>query len=200
MGSSIRQQQKTDTRNRILETAYRIFSEAGFTASTNTIAKAVGVSHGTIFAHFSTLDDLLICLLVDFGDQMGRSLHILSEKKENMESLLSGYLDVLEEYEAFYSRLISEKNRLPKEALDAFAGIQCKVAFHFSSVMEKEITKGNVKNLPIPILFNTWLGLLHYYLLNREFFAREGESVIRRYRKELLTTYLQLIQNDGEEE
>ena len=193
MNATTRQTQKAKTRERIIATAYRVFSEKGFSVATSVIAKEAGVSHGSIFAHFPTLNDLLINLLADFGDKMGTSLHVLAQKSDSLENLLNEHLDVLAENEAFYSRLISEKDRLPEEAKNTFVLIQSTVAFHFSSVIEREIEKGTVKKLPVHMLFNTWLGLVHYYLLNREFFADSKESVIKRYRTELLSTYLNLI-------
>jgi len=199
MEVSARQQQKLNTRKKIIETAYRIFSEKGFSVATSVIAKEAGVSHGSIFAHFPTLNDLLICLLSDFGDKMGASLHMLTKECDGIENFLEGHLNVLEEYEPFYTRLIAEKNRLPDEAKAAFAVIQSTAAYHFSRVIEHETEKEAVKKLPIHLLFNTWLGLLHYYLLNREFFADSGESVIKRYRAELLTAYLNLIKKESEE-
>ena len=193
MRGNTRQIQKLNTRKKIIETAYKVFSEKGFSVPSSIIAKEAGVSHGSIFAHFPTMNDLLISLLSDFGDKMGSSLHILAKKCDSVENLLKEHLKVLKEYETFYSRLISEKNRLPNEAKNTFAIIQSTVAFHFSSVIEREIEKGTVKKLPVHMLFNTWLGLVHYYLLNREFFLDSKESVIKRYRTELLSTYLNLI-------
>ncbi|AST58412.1 TetR family transcriptional regulator [Thermoanaerobacterium thermosaccharolyticum] len=127
---------------------------------------------------------------------MGSSLHILAKKCDSVENLLKEHLKVLKEYETFYSRLISEKNRLPNEAKNTFAIIQSTVAFHFSSVIEREIEKGMVKKLPVHMLFNIWLGLVHYYLLNKDFFSDSNESVIKRYGSELLSTYLNLIKNE----
>jgi len=199
MGSSIRQEQKQNTRKKIIDTAYRLFSERGFSVATSVIAKEAGVAHGSIFAHFPTLNDLLSSLLSDFGNRMGSSLHLLAKNCVGVEDFLEGHLDVLEEYEPFYTRFISEKNRLPDEAKAAFAAIQSTAAFHLSRVLEREAEKGTVKKLPIHLLFNTWLGLVHYYLLNREFFADPGESVIKRYRAELLSAYLDLIKRESEE-
>lgn len=199
MQISKRQIQKTNTRKKIIETAYRIFSEKGFAVATSVIAKEAGVSHGSIFVHFPTLNDLLVCLLSDFGDKMGASLHILTMKYDSIESVLEEHLNVLEEYEAFYSRLISEINLLPNEAKSTFVIIQSTVAFHFSNIIECEIEKGSVKKLPTHMLFNTWLGLVHYYLLNKEFFSRPNESVLRRYKAVLLSTYLNLINQKSEE-
>jgi len=127
---------------------------------------------------------------------MGASLHVLAKKSDSVENLLKEHLNVLKEYEAFYTRLISEKDRLPDEAKSIFAIIQSTVAFHFTGVIEREIEKGTVKKLPIHMLFNTWLGLVHYYLLNKDFFSNSNESVIKRYGTELLATYLNLIKND----
>lgn len=198
MKVSSRQTQKSNTRKKIIETAYRVFSEKGFAVPTSVIAKEAGVAHGSIFVHFLTLNDLLTCLFFDFGDKMGASLHMLAEKCDSVESLLNEHLNVLEEYEGFYTRLISEKNRLPDEAKSIFAVIQSTVAHHFSSAIDREIEKGTVKKLPIHMLFNTWLGLVHYYLLNKEFFSHSNESVIRRHRAELLSSYLNLIKKESE--
>jgi len=199
MQISTRQIQKTNTRKKIIETAYRVFSEKGFSVSTSVIAKEAGVSHGSIFVHFPTLNDLLGCLLSDFGDKIGASLHSLTKKYDSIESLLGEHLNVLEEYEKFYSRLISEINLLPDEAKSTFVIIQSIVAFHFSSIIEREIEKGTVKKLPTHMLFNTWLGLIHYYLLNREFFSEPNESVLRRHKTVLLSTYLNLIKEKSAE-
>ena len=198
MRVSTRQTQKSNTRKKIIKTAYRIFSERGFSVPTSIIAKEAGVSHGSIFVHYPTLNDLMISLLSEFGDNMGSSLHTLAKKCDSVENLLVEHLSVLEEYEAFYSRLISEKDRLPDEAKSTFAIIQSTVAFHFSSVIDVEIEKGTVKKLPIHMLFNTWLGLVHYYLLNREFFSHSNQSVLRRYREEILSAYLNLIKKESE--
>jgi len=197
MKTSARQIQKANTRKKIIEAAYKIFSEKGFSVATSIIAKEAGVSHGSIFVHFPTLNDLLNCLLSDFGDKMGTSLHTLAKKCDSIENLLKEHLDVLEKYEAFYTRLVSEKDRLPDEAKNTLAAIQSITAFHFGSVIEREIEKGTVKKLPVYMLFNTWLGLIHYYLLNREFFSDSNESILRRYRAEMLFTYLNLIKNES---
>lgn len=51
----------------IIEAAIRVFSEKGYTAGrTSEIAKAAGVSEGTIFNYFKTKNDLLQALLLPF--------------------------------------------------------------------------------------------------------------------------------------
>jgi hypothetical protein len=41
-------------------------------------------------------------------------------------------------------------------------------------------------------MFNTWVGLINYYLMNRDLFA-PGESVISRYGQRLVEHYMNLI-------
>ncbi|NLM49975.1 MAG: TetR/AcrR family transcriptional regulator [Clostridiaceae bacterium] len=194
---SKRQSQKLNTRKKIIETAFRVFSENGFNVPSSTIAKEAGVSHGLIFAHFPTVDNLVECLLEDFSKNIGESLHTLSESAFSIEEFLSRHLDVIEKYEPFYTRLILEKNLLPGNAKYTFAAIQSTAAYHFSRVIEREILKGTVKEMPIHMLFNTWAGLLHYYLINRDFFCPLNEPVIKRYGGELINTYLALIKKES---
>ena len=137
---------------------------------------------------------LLISLLSEFGDAIGLKMHSLAEAEYRISDLLSMHLDVLEEYEDFYTRFISEMNLLPEEAKSTFVMIQSTVAFHFSKVVKSEADRGIVKNVPPHMLFNTWIGLVHYYLQNREFFAPEG-CVLKRYKNELIEAYLKLIIN-----
>jgi AcrR family transcriptional regulator len=186
---SKRQLQKENTRKKILETAYQIYSEQGFSATTAVIAKEAGVSHGTIFVHFSSLDELLCCLIQDFGDVLGSEIHQQSETKDNIEELLKAHLAVLARYEKFYIRLIAERSLLPEDARLTFSNIQSVAAYHFSKVFERE---KNIKNLPVHRLFNTWMGLVHYYLLNKDLFSPDT-PVLERYGSELTETFLELI-------
>ena len=43
------------------------------------------------------------------------------------------------------------------------------------------------------LLFNTWLGLVNHYLVNRDLFADPGESVIARRGESLLDHFMALI-------
>jgi len=194
---SKRQAQKEQTRKKILQAACQVFSEEGFGSTTQAVAKRAGVSHGAVFAHFPTVGDLLSALLTEFGDSIGARLHRLAENKQGMEELLAEHLAALAEYEAFYVRLLSERSRLPGGARSTLLSIQSAVAFHFYEVATREIREKKVKNLPPHMLFNLWLGLVHYYLLNKDLFSPE-EPVLKRYKTELLGSYLTLIQNEEE--
>lgn len=59
--------------------------------------------------------------------------------------------------------------------------------------------EGLIKEMPMHLLFNTWMGLVHYYLENGELFAPEG-NVLGRYGETLIGFYLKMIGGCGKED
>ena len=190
--SGKRQLQKEQTRKRIIAAAYKVYTEHGFLAPTTDIAREAQVSHGTLFAHFPTVESLIMCLLDNFSHDIGNELHSLSDAGGDVKDLLNLHIGVLIKHEAFYNRLIKEAIYLPVEAKNTYIAIQSTVSIHFVYVMENEIAAGRIKPIPLHLLFNTWLGLVHYYLLNGELFAPR-ESVLTRFKSTLIKCYLALI-------
>lgn len=187
-----RQLQKEETKEKIMQTAISVYALKGFSAPTSEIAKEAGVSHGTVFSHFPTVEALLVEILEKFNTSIVLELHNKASQNSSLEELLYKYLEVLEEYESFYKRLITETKILPKEVRFTLIEIQSAISHHFSQIVEKDKKKGLIKEIPQHILFNTWLGLVHYYIQNTQMFAPNG-SVIKRYKKEWITNYLLLI-------
>jgi AcrR family transcriptional regulator len=189
--SDKRKEQKAQTRKRIIAAAFKVYSEQGFSASTTAITKEVGISHGAIFVHFPNVESLMLCLLELFAQDIKKELHALSESGD-IEKLLAMHIDVLIRHEAFYQRLVTEAAYLPDEAKNTLIAIQSTVSIHFMQVLEPKIAVGQIKDIPLHMIFNTWLGLVHYYLLNGELFA-PGDSVLTRYKDTLIQSFLALI-------
>lgn len=187
-----RQLQKAQTRERIITAAMKVYSEQGFAAPTTAIADEAQISHGSVFVHFPTVESLLLSLLDSFSRDLTRELHSLSEYGNDIEKLLGMHIDVLIKYESFYKRLVNEAVYLPKEAKNTFIAIQSTLSIHFLQVLEPEINTGKIKDLPFYMLFNTWLGLVHYYLLNGDLFAPQ-DSVLTRYKSILIKCFISLI-------
>ena len=98
--------QKEQTRDHLLNMAYGQFSQKGFLATkTLDIAKAAGLSHGALFVHFTSREELLEKVIDAFGVRLGAKLKELvidgSAKK-----VLAAHLDAIEEYEGFYAKLV----------------------------------------------------------------------------------------------
>ncbi|WP_353097644.1 TetR/AcrR family transcriptional regulator [Tissierella praeacuta] len=187
-----RQEQKEFTRRRILDTAFRLYEVGGFSMPTNVIAQEAGISHGTIFVHFPTKKSLQLHVLERFAKEMGNKLHHLSAAGNNISELLHAHINVLKEYEQFYKTLITELSSLPDETKTILLSLQSTISLHFSVAVERGQQTGTVKDIPLHVLFNTWMGLLHYYLRNSELFA-PGASVLDRRRDELVDGFIALI-------
>ncbi len=192
MSESQRQKQKAQTRNLLIEAAFEQLAQKGLTtARTADIAQAAGVSHGTVFAHFPTRDALLAEVINEFGARITRRLHELA-RGGSMRDILEAHLKGLAEFEAFYTRLVTEGSLLPECARHTLVMIQSAVSFHLSQAASREMEAGVIRPLAMHLFFNTWIGLVHYYLANGDLFA-PGEPVLARYGKELLEHFLNLI-------
>jgi AcrR family transcriptional regulator len=176
-----------------LQSAYEVYSSKGFGATTNMIAKEAQISHGNIFVHFPTVEELQKCLLEQFGMDINKQLHELSEHNYSLEDILYAHIEILNNHQNFYKRLISESSLLPEQAKYIYISIQSSVSFHLSQVIERYQDEGKIKMLPLHFIFNSWLGLLHYYLSNQELFAPDG-SVLNRYKKEMVNNFINLLE------
>ena len=187
-----RQLQKAQTREIIIAAAMKVYSEQGFSAPTSVIAGEANIAHGSIFVHFPTVESLLVCLLEVFSRDINTELHSLSKSGGDIAKLLDMHIGVLIKHENFYKRLVTEAVYLPEEAKNTFIAIQSTVSIHFFEALEHEIKAGKIKNVPFHMLFNTWLGLVHYYLLNGDLFS-PGDSVLKRHKNTLIKFFIALI-------
>jgi AcrR family transcriptional regulator len=176
-----------------MKAAMEQFSRTGFGATrTLDIARRAGVSHGTVFVHFATREALLAAVIDEFGKRVAARMHELASEGRRVKEVLKAYLRGLSEFEPFYARLVTEGPLLPKEAGIALTAIQSAISFHLNQAAEREMDAGTVRRMPAHLLFNTWVGLVHYYIANREAFAPRG-SVLEQYGSELLNHFTNLI-------
>ena len=110
-----------------------------------------------------------------------------------MKETLAAHLDGLKEYETLYTRLITEGPVLPTFARSVLVGIQSAVAMHVAEAVARETAEGRIRRMPLHLLFNTWLGLIHHYLINRDLFA-PGEFVLERHGTDLLKHFVGLLE------
>jgi Transcriptional regulator len=188
-----REAQKRETERRILDAAVRVFGRDGIAAATTeAIAIEAGVSHGSIFARFGTQEDLLATTIEDFGRAAATRMHEALSSSSSLRAVLEAHLASIGAEEDFYARLVSECGSLPRAARDSLALMQSSVAFHLAPAVEAGQKAGRIKKASLPLLFNTWLGLVHYYLANRELFS-PGSSLVDERGKELVDHYMSLI-------
>ncbi|KXL51707.1 HTH-type transcriptional regulator AcrR [Anaerotignum neopropionicum] len=195
MAESKRKIQKELTRKHILDTAIKKFGHNGFVKTrTLDIATAANISHGSLFAHFPTMDDLMTSAIEEFGNRLCTRLHDEVSKKQSLPDILQAHLNGILDFEDFYTHLIIERRLLPESAKNTYIVIQSTISFHIGLAAEKEIQQGKIKNMPLHMLFNAWMGMIHYYLSNGDLFQQNG-SIIKAYGPELLANYLLFIKS-----
>lgn len=193
-----RADKKQQTRTLLVETALELMAERGI-ASTRTIdvAERAGVAHGTVFVHFPTRDDLIAAVVGEHAEQIGGRLHELAGDGATVRDVLAAHLAGLAEHEAFHARLVMEGPLLPPYPRATLLGIQSAISAHLAQAAEHEMATGTIRSMPVSLLFNTWIGLIHHYLSNRELFA-PGQSVVERWGPTLLDHYVGLLRPNGE--
>lgn len=145
-----------------------------------------------MFAHFPTREILLNEVIKEFGIRITNRLHELVNRNSGMKEVLEAHLKGISEYEVFYTRLVSEGHLLNESAQNSFVMIQSAISFHIIQVAENEMKANEIRKMPMDMLFNTWVGLIHYYLVNGDLFAPD-ESILKRYSKQLIEHYMSLI-------
>ena len=181
-----------------MEAAFRVMAEQGLLAArTADIAAAAGTAHGTVFAHFATREELLCAVVEELGRRVAERLHLLAESSRGLEEVLAAHLRGLAEFEPLYLRLVSEGRQLPQRVRSSFLMIQSAISFHLGQAAEREMEEGRVRSMPLALLFNTWIGLVHHYLINGDLFAPGRPSVLERQGAVLIAHFYGLVSREA---
>lgn len=90
---SRRIRKKTETRERILTEAIRIFSQRGIEQATvDEIAAAADVGKGTIYNYFETKEDIVVAFLLDLEHELQEQVVRLITRRGSLESTLVSFL------------------------------------------------------------------------------------------------------------
>jgi AcrR family transcriptional regulator len=156
------------------------------------VARAARVAHGTAFVHFKTRDQFLAAVIKEYADRTALRIKALADEDASVREVLQAHLRGLSEMEAFYARLATEGASLSPPARSALLGIQSAVSTHLAEAMQREMHAGLVRPLPADLVFNTWIGLVNHYVVNRDLFA-PGASVLERRGGMLIEYFLALL-------
>lgn len=188
-----RKEQKQNTRAGLVNEAEKLFASKGISHTTTAdISKALNVSHGTLFVHFSTRDDLIKAVVDEFGERLSASLGRRCSDELKLKELLKAHISVLAEFEDFYMRLISESQTLPPHIRSIIYAINASLSYRFYKAAKTEMNNGEIKQMTQVHFFNTWMGLLHYYIMNRDLFS-EKTPILNQVGEELVQHFFYLV-------
>ncbi len=186
-------EQKEQTRQHLLNTAYEVFAKKGILAAkASDIAQEAAVANGTVFLHFPTKEELLTQVIEEFGITIGNKFKELADHEYGVRDILQAHLAIIQEYELFYGQLIKNSTSLPAAVRNQVFMIQSGIAHYLKRAVEYELQRNTIKQMPLPLMLNTWLGLLHYYLINKDMFSPHG-SAIERYGEILINFFMSCI-------
>ena len=195
-----RSEKGLQTHSRLITCAMQVMAEQGLVlARTADIAARAGLAHGTVFAHFPSRDELLCAVIEELGSRVARRMHDLAERGGGLADILGAHVQGLIENERLYARLIAECGSIPPRARTTLVMIQSAVSFHLEAAVERETREGLLRPMPLHLLFNTWVGLLHHYLIHADLFAPGEPSVLRRYGESLVHHFHALVSSHQEE-
>ena len=190
-----RQEQKDRTRSGLVTEAELLFARQGIShTSTAEIAKALQVSHGTLFVHFPTREDLILAVVNEFGERLSSALGARCATDLDLHALLEGQLSVLAEFEDFYLRLISESQSLPAHIRSMVYAMNASLSYRFYRAAKGEMDRDQLKKMSQTQFFNTWMAMVHYTILNRDLFS-EKTPILNEKGDELIRQFFLLIRN-----
>lgn len=189
MEAITRKEQKERTRERLVNQAEILFSQNGIAITTTAdVAKAIDVSHGTVFVHFKTREELILSVVERFADRLAADMGKRFVEDMNLRDLLKAHVSVLSDFEDFYMRLISESQTLPAQVRSIVYSINASLSYRFFRAAQVLMKEGKVKKIEQAYFFNTWMALVNYYILNRDLFSdktpilkEHGELIIRHF-------------------
>jgi AcrR family transcriptional regulator len=188
-------EQKKKTRTQLVRQAEGLFASKGIAqTSTADIAKALKLSHGTLFVHFSTRDDLVKAVVDEFGDRLSEAFQRQMSDELSLRDLLKAHLKVLSQFEDFYMRLISESQSLPAHIRSIVYAINASLSYRFYRAGKVEMDAGNAKKISQILFFNTWMSLIHYYIMNRDLFS-EKTPILNELGDDLVKHFFSLIKS-----
>lgn len=194
---SQRAAQKARTRRRLVEVARRQYVARGSGAlRTADVAREAGLSHGAVFVHFPTREALVLEVLGAIGRDLTDRLYDLGRSGATLGELLRAHVKSLAESEDEYRRLLIEEPLLPPGARLPIIGVQSAIAAHIAEVAGREMQAGRIREMPQHLLFNTWLGLVHHYVLHPQLFAPRG-SVLEAHGETLVRHFMSLVSAEG---
>jgi len=185
--------QKAETRARILQHAKRLCARRGFVRTrTIDVARAARVSHGSVFVHFPSRDGLVAAVVAEMAREITDALHAKATSGGTLADVLGAHLACLAEREDEVRWLLLEAPLLPKGFHTAWVGLQSAVSFHVLQAAERDMAAGRVREMAPHLLFNTWIGLVNHYVMNRDLFA-PGRSVLAEHGEALRAHFLDLV-------
>jgi len=186
-------EKKQRTREAILRAAAAEFAELGLARGTTAgVARRADLAHGTVFLHFKTREALIEAVFESKARELAALLNDRCERAQDLREVMRSQIQVLAEYELIYTVLLREGAAVSEVLRATLLGLHSTMAAHLAAAAFRDRVRGRLRQMPLPLLVNGWLGLLHQYLGQRELVS-PGRSVLAARGPDLMEHYLGLV-------
>jgi len=192
------EQIKISTRDKILESAIRLFAEKGFSGTTTReIAEKAGVNEALIFRYFSTKRDLYSAIIErKISEEPGFEypLEAFKETRDDwliFKSIAIRMFDCVEKDPCFIRLLhfsALEGHELSDMFFDTYVQYQRML---LSDYIERRISEGAFKNVNPVLAARAFIGMVINYILVQEIFGEKKRRKIKR--EEVADTFVKIF-------
>ena len=177
-------------RAQILDAAATVFAKKGFhRATTKEIAKAAGVSPGTIYNYFGSKEDLLIGIMVHLGDIQLRRMQITSAQLE--QALKQDAHDFLRDvFQKRHSFVAHSKEMLRTVVAEMLINREFAERYYTQTLLpysesleqhfQARIEQGEIRSIDVPLLLRFFsavnAGLLMGLLIGDDLLQAQWQS------------------------
>ncbi len=149
---------ETTTRDRILESALRLFHENGYRgATTAEIARSAGIAEGTIYRYFKDKKELfLACVEPVIAEAVRRELALVGPgtPREILHRRITERYRVIKENQAVFHILFTEARYHPEIAKILLAQVAAKVSSEEGAVFRSAFEQGLFRSVPNPLILS----------------------------------------------
>lgn len=189
----IRSESKEKTRKLLLEKTALLLHNKGFLmVSSKDISRECNLSQGTLFLHFKTKENLLTTIINNNIAHFEKELKKRCKVKDNRDTFLKNYIDVIIEHESFLSRAYKDLAYLNEKLKKNIEGSENIVKnLFFDNLRHNPGRKLSIVDSFISI--DAFLSQIHKDLIEKEVYSKFN-SIIRQRRGKIIKLYRTLFE------
>ena len=187
----IREENKLETRNKILDSTARLIQINGFVkVSTKEISEASGVSQGSIFLHFKTKDQLLFSILESNLELLRNDLEQSCDANSNREQFIREFINVMIDHENMMSRALKDYPYLPEELQKIMDDLDTLIKNLLFDNLNKNLSTG-LNIIDSFILIDAFISQIKMYFHEKN--ENSVSSLLKQRRGRILKLYKMLF-------
>ncbi len=168
---------------KIIAVAKEVFTEKGFDgASMSDIAARVGINRPTLHYYYRTKDKMFQAVFLSIIQSFIPKIQdvFVDDNKpfsEKIRIVVDTYLEVAKNNPYLPMFVMREINRNAKDFIKAVKPVYMdKFLSHIAIYLQSAMEKGEIKKVPLRIVFNTFYGLMSFPFLSKDLIFMESDK------------------------